>query len=150
LKKPFESFTQTIVEIERLQEVPEQDLVDPIEEGKWSIREIVAHLNAWDEQCLHNWLPDMKEGAVLEAFPEVEQFNKEQLQVREELGVKEIITAFTTDRRKLVHQLSTVDPEVRFTIGEGKREFSAESFAKMFAIHDQHHLEQIHTKLNEQ
>ena len=49
MNKTFKHFKEMITEVLPLKEEQAERLEAPIKEGKWSIREIVAHLYGWDQ-----------------------------------------------------------------------------------------------------
>ena len=88
----------------------------------------------------------MVSGANLPQFPDHGQYNKESILSLTDNSVEYIIDAFIETRKELIENISKVEEDVRFTIGKGKRQFSSESFIKMFLEHDIHHLQQINRK----
>lgn len=145
--KTLNQFEKTIDEIIKLKELDNALLNEPIHEGKWSIREIVGHLYYWDKFNLEQMVPKMIEGAILPEFPDHDQHNKEAIANLKNKSVETVINDFANTRRELIKSLLNLDDEVRFTIGKGKRQFSGESFIKIFVKHDAHHLKQINEKL---
>ena len=148
MKKILLEFEETINAIKKLKDVQESQLIEPISKGKWSIREIVGHLYYWDKYNLEKMVPKMANGANLPQFPNHDQHNKEAISYLRDHSVEFIINAFIKTRKELIESISKVEEDVRFTIGKGKRQFSGESFIKIFVKHDIHHLQQIHGKLN--
>ncbi|MCM3744308.1 DinB family protein [Sporosarcina luteola] len=148
MKKILEGFEETIDAIKKLKEVQESKLTEPISKGKWSIREIVGHLYYWDKYNLEKMVPVMANGVNLPQFPNHDQHNKEAISYLSDNTVESIINAFIETRKELIDSISKVEEDVRFTIGKGKRQFSGESFIKIFIKHDIHHLQQINNKLN--
>ncbi|WP_096186483.1 DinB family protein [Evansella halocellulosilytica] len=140
-------FEGTIVRILELKDVTESELCEPIREEKWSIREIVGHMYSWDQYNLEQMVPNMSEGNALPPFPDHDEFNESAMSQLENVPVDEIIETFVRTRKKLIQYLMDLG-DVRFTIGKGKRQFSPESFIKIFLKHDQHHLKQIEEKLS--
>src|SRR5690625_2429871 len=143
MNKTWKEFEKTIGEIEKLKKVENDKLLEPIREGKWSIREIVGHLYYWDKYNLETMVPKMTDGANLPPFPDHDQQNKEAMSFLKEESADAIINSFITTRKELIDSTAKVDKNIRFTIGKGKRQFSAESFIKIFLKHDIHHLQQI-------
>ncbi|OLS38102.1 hypothetical protein BTR22_06265 [Alkalihalophilus pseudofirmus] len=148
MNKTLISYHQTIEPIKSLAVYPASSLTEPIGKDKWAIREIIAHMYYWDHFILQKMVPQMAEGADLVAFPDHDSHNSEGLKLLENESVRSIIDRFSNVREELVQRLSELEPDVRFTIGGGKRQFSPESFVKIFVKHDQHHLKQINEKLN--
>ncbi len=138
-----------IQKVESIRSENNEVLQDPIKEEKWSIREIIGHLYGWDIYNAEEMVPLMKREETLPEFPEHDLFNAQVIQGLDGFSVEEIIAMFIDERRKLVERLENVDPNARFTIGSGKRRFSAESFASIFVKHDNHHLKQIQQKISE-
>ncbi|TES46497.1 DinB family protein [Shouchella lehensis] len=138
--------TGMIEEIKQLKEMNEDTLLEPLAEGKWSVREIVGHLYNWDAHNTSNMVPFMEDGAQLPAFPSHDSFNEAGLKGLENVDVYTLINHFISQRAQFIETLEAVDPSARFTIGKGKRKFSAESFAKIFVHHDQEHRPQLREK----
>lgn len=149
MKQTFKQFAETIDEIEKLKQVPEETLLEPIREGKWSVRDIIGHMQGWDSLILGMFVPEMAKGANLPPFPNHDVFNAASIESIEGLSAREVIDRFIHTRKQLVGAVSVIDQDVRFTIGDGKRQFSAESLIKVFLKHDTHHLEQISEKLRD-
>ncbi|CEI81976.1 hypothetical protein J18TS1_16140 [Oceanobacillus oncorhynchi subsp. incaldanensis] len=139
----FTAYESTIAAVSELKKVEEQTLNTPIKEDAWSIREIIGHMYYWDDYNLHNMVSQMQQGANLPAFPDHDTQNEKAIQSLEGKTVDEIIELFMERRKQLLEKIRTVDKNDRFTIGSGKRKFSAESFLKIFTKHDEHHLKQI-------
>lgn len=148
MKKVLKQFEDTLEVIQKLKEVQESQLRDPISKGKWSIREIIGHLYYWDKYNLEKMVPAMTNGANLPQFPNHDQHNEEAVTYLIDYSVEAIIDAFIETRKELIESISKVGEDVRFKIGNGKREFSGESFIKIFVKHDIHHLQQINEKLS--
>ncbi|MEI3606571.1 DinB family protein [Pseudogracilibacillus sp. SE30717A] len=148
MKKILMEFEETIDAIKKLKDVQESKLNEPISKGKWSIREIVGHLYYWDKYNLEKMVPIMANGVNLPQFSNHDQHNKEAILYLRDKTVESIIDAFIETRKELIDSISEIEEDVRFTIGKGKRQFSGESFIKIFLKHDIHHLQQINGKLN--
>ncbi|WP_368504992.1 DinB family protein [Alkalihalophilus sp. As8PL] len=148
MNKTLTQLGETVTVIANLKDQEDSQLLDPIKQGKWSIREIVAHLYYWDQFNLESMVPYMNDGANLSPFPDHDSHNEEAINDVHGQSLHAIIDQFIDTRAKLVKNLESVEEDVRFTIGEGKRKFSAESFAKIFLKHDIHHLKQIEEKLS--
>jgi uncharacterized damage-inducible protein DinB len=150
MKKTLSLFEKTIDDVLNLKEISEAKLLEPISEGKWSIREIVGHLYYWDKFNLEKMVPFMAEGVDLPKFPDHDQHNEEAMSFLKDYSIESIIDNFIVTRKELNERISRLEGDVRFTIGGGKRQFSGESFIKIFIKHDDHHLKQINEKLHNQ
>lgn len=147
LNNTLRQFEEMIDHILQLKEVSEDKLREPIKEGKWSIVQIVGHLFYWDKFNLEKMVPHMAEGSDLPRFPDFDQHNAEAMSFIEDYSVGSLIDLFVHTRKELHEKMTGLGEDVRFTIGGGKRKFSAESFLNIFTKHDLHHLEQITEKL---
>lgn len=148
MNKTLDQFEKTINAISNLKDVQSSLLLEPISKGKWSIREIVGHLYYWDKYNLEKMVPLMENGAKLPEYPDDDKYNEEAIFYLKNYSVEAIIDLFIETRKELIEITSKVGEDVRFTIGNGKREFSAEHIINIFLKHDIHHLQQINEKLN--
>ncbi|WP_338551446.1 DinB family protein [Paenibacillus sp. KS-LC4] len=143
------SYQETTKEIAMLKEKEEYKMLDPIKEGKWSIREIIGHLYYWDKFILEQHIPFMAQGANLIAFPDHDIHNNEGIQyISSFKSVVALIDEFVFTRSQLIEAIDSIKNDIRFTIGSGKRQFTLESYIRIFSEHDIHHLEQIRNKLS--
>lgn len=148
MNKTLSQFEKMVDNILDLKEISEDKLSEPYKKGKWSIREIVGHLYYWDKFNLEKMVPLMVQDADLPKFPDHDQHNKEAITYIKDYSVETIIDKFVLTRKELTERISSLDGDVRFTIGGSKRKFSGESFIKIFVKHDAHHLKQITDKLH--
>jgi uncharacterized damage-inducible protein DinB len=133
----------------KLKAFDEQQLHEPIQDGKWSVKELMGHLLYWDKFILERHVPNMVEGARLVAFPDHDLHNKEAIEyIRNYITAESLIDDFIQLRKQLIKALSEIENTVAFTIGTGKRQFTVEKYVKIFVDHDIHHLKQIHGKFN--
>ncbi|QUW23583.1 DinB family protein [Sporosarcina sp. Marseille-Q4063] len=148
MNNTLNQFEQTVDQILRLNDVQAYLLLEPINLGKWSIREIVGHLYYWDKFNLEKMVPKMVDGGNLPPFPNHDRHNEEAISYLKDQSVASIINDFVNTRKELITGISEIGDDVRFTIGKGKRKFSGESFIKIFVKHDIHHIQQINKKLS--
>ncbi|RXJ04260.1 DinB family protein [Anaerobacillus alkaliphilus] len=143
-------FKENIEEIMALSKLPEVMLVTPLKEGKWSCKEIIGHIFYWDKFILEEMVSKMVQGGVLPTFPDHDVFNLEAIEYISNYDVNQAFEKFRLTRKELLEQIALVPSDVRFTLGKGKRQFSTDSFLKMFVGHDQTHLKQIYEFLEEE
>ncbi|MED4174567.1 DinB family protein [Halalkalibacterium halodurans] len=146
MRETLSQFEKNIDEILALKEIDDTVLCKPLSEGKWSIREIVGHLYYWDKFILEKMVPLMGEGGNLPGFPEHDQHNEDAILFLKEYSVESIIDHFVATRKELTREMKNLAEDIRFTIGGGKRQFSGESFLKIFLKHDAHHIKQMKEK----
>ncbi|KPB06703.1 hypothetical protein AAV98_00660 [Bacillus sp. CHD6a] len=119
-------------------------LIKPISTGKWSIKEIIGHIYFWDLFLLENMVPEMKDNSVLPDFPDHDTYNQKAIESIESFrDSHSLLEEFVITRNKLMDKMESLDQEVTFTIGKNKRNYTPESFLRMFVEHDMHHMEQI-------
>ncbi|NOU68833.1 DinB family protein [Paenibacillus sp. LMG 31461] len=138
-----------IEEITRFKKLDEPRFLEPISEGKWSVKEIIGHLFYWDKFIQEKHFPYINQGAVLISFPDHDEHNSEAIQyisVFKTTG--SLIDEFVEKRRQLIEMMSGIGSDVIFTIGSGNRQFTIESYLKIFIDHDIHHLKQIQVRLS--
>ncbi|WP_077596128.1 DinB family protein [Oceanobacillus kimchii] len=136
-------YEETANNVARLKQYDEETLTTPIKKGKWSIREIVGHIYYWDRFHLIKMLPNMTHGADLPPFPDHDQHNEEALEFLQDKSAKEIMDMFIEKRKEFIEEITTIDKGSKFTIGGSKRQFTTDSFLKIFIKHDKHHIKQI-------
>lgn len=140
-KNNYDQFTDMI---EQVKKIDEETWDTPISEGKWSVRQIIGHLYYWDKFNLETMLSKMENGANLPAFPDHHIHNERAMEHIEQYNDQvSLMNAFITTRKELVEGLQNIEEGVKFTIGGGKRKFTADSFIKLFIKHDTHHLKQM-------
>ncbi|WP_282942077.1 DinB family protein [Paenibacillus sp. RC67] len=147
--KAIISYQDTTKEIALLKEIEVHKMLNPIKEGKWSIREIIGHLHYWDKFILEQHIPFMAQGANLIAFPYHDSHNNEGIQyISSFKNVVSLIDEFVYTRNQLFEAINSIEGDLRFTIGSGKRQFTIDSYITIFSKHDIHHLDQIRNKLS--
>lgn len=121
----------------------------PISPGKWTVKEVVAHIWNWDTYTLNTMLPHIKDQAKLPGFVDHDTHNSLAIERAKEFTDRDsMIKTFIETRTHLVNQLHKVDPsEIRFFIGNDKRPYTYERYLKIFVHHDQHHKKQIENLL---
>jgi uncharacterized damage-inducible protein DinB len=142
-------YGKTIEELSRFKGLHEHRFLEPINEGKWSVKEIIGHLFYWDKFILEKHVPFMNQGAVLITFPDHDEHNSEAIQyISAFKTTSSLIDEFVEKRRQLIETMSGIDSDVKFTIGSGKRQFTVEKYLNIFIHHDNHHLKQIKERLS--
>lgn len=136
-------YEETANYVGKLKKFEEETLTTPFKKGMWSIREIVGHIYYWDRFQLRKMLPNMTHGADLLPFPDHDQHNEEAIKFLQGKSAKEIIDMFIEKRKEFIEEITTIDKGSKFTIGGSKRQFTADSFLKIFIKHDKHHIKQI-------
>jgi uncharacterized damage-inducible protein DinB len=141
-------YGKMIKEIVKLKAIDERQFLEPISEGKWSVREIIGHLYYWDKFILEHHVPFMIGGAQLSAFPDHDSHNKEGIEYISVYNTTcSLIDEFVLNRQLLIQKTSELENNAEFTIGTEERRFTIDEYLKIFVDHDSHHLKQINEHL---
>ncbi|MET0786372.1 MAG: DinB family protein [Paenisporosarcina sp.] len=130
--------------LDSLSELTTEQATSPYAPGKWSPNEIVMHLAEWDRFTNEERLPNMKEGAKLERYPEFETFNANAAALAQKQTFEETITYAKQQRQQITQKLEAVEESEwpkEFFIGD--HALSILSYFTDFAEHDEHHKRQI-------
>jgi uncharacterized damage-inducible protein DinB len=140
--KLFVYYENAIFEVLKLKEIPESSLLKPIQEGKWSVRDIIGHLFYWDKYILDRLVPHITNNAILPPFPDFDLHNQEAIKYIERYNtVISLIDEFSQTRKQVIEKMSRIENNIKFTIGT--ENFSKDSFITVFIEHDTHHFKQI-------
>ena len=139
--------------LDSLQDLSDDQAMSPYTNGKWSPNEIIMHLAEWDRFTLEKRIPDMREGAKLERFPEFEEFNAKAAKSAAGHTFEETIAYAKKQRQLITSKLEEIDEKEwnkKFQIGD--HTLSIEEYFTDFSEHDAHHkrqIEQVRTHLVE-
>jgi len=130
--------------ISRLTHYSEDVLCKPIEEGKWSIRDIISHIMGWDKDFTEKLDHFISSGEVmLDEHPDVQAFNEASVAYGRSMKPHDLLQEATLQREQLILILSKV-PEAAFTKPIPGSPYTLEAFLQdMFIHHDKHHEGQI-------
>ncbi|MGR6542570.1 DinB family protein [Paenibacillus tundrae] len=112
----FEDFNEFVKFID---DITWEKLISP---GKWTVKEVVAHLWNWDTYTLNTMLPNIKDQVKLPGFVDHDTENLKAIKKAKEFKYREsMIKTFIETRTHLVNHLHKVDhSEIRFFIGNDK------------------------------
>jgi uncharacterized damage-inducible protein DinB len=145
--KLFVDYENAIPEVLKLKEIPDSSLLKPIQEGKWSVRDIIGHLFYWDKFILDHLVPHITNNAILHSLPDPKLLNQEAIKYIERYNsVISLIDEFSQTRKQVIEKMSCIENNIKFTIGTNN--FSKDSFITIFTEHDAHHLKQIWDNLS--
>ncbi len=86
--------------------------------GEWSVKDILAHVNIWEEEAL-KYLPYILEGKATPRYSTlyggIDAFNAKMVAGRRNLGLNEIRTRLEDTHRRLVEYVQGA-PEEQFTL----------------------------------
>lgn len=134
--------------VEYLGNLDEQILRKPIDQGKWSVIEIVAHFYPWDEFVLHHRLPYLFKNEPLPKSPNAKDLNSESALSARIKNIENTLTKCLCIRNKLYRQLSQI-PEDKWLVELqiSQSSLTLYEYLKGLMEHDIHHLEQIKSAL---
>jgi DinB superfamily len=137
-----ESFKVWLKELELINE---EEWLQPLEYGKWSIAANISHIIKWDQYSLREILPYVSEGAELSPFPDFQHFNGEAEEYAHYvINQEDLIDEGIKTRDEMIRyvkSLSENDFGQAFKVGD--QSFTLEELFEDFIGHDKHHQEQI-------
>ncbi len=113
----------------------------PLKPGKWNMREVIAHLVAWDEFLLDHRLQDIGSGESMSPAPEVDAFNHEAVTRMEKASKAELIRQFTETKMRIIEEIKELNADYIMTIGE--KDITIGRYFLGLMEHDLHHKVQI-------
>lgn len=144
----FVRFSQWIQSLESLSD---EEWLKPLEPGKWSVAETVAHLTYWDRYFLKERYPKMKAGARLPRSIDVHVMNQRaSLYAKSGVKKQDIIKEFLETRDLLVKAINArteEDMDIVF-YNRGHKETLREYLINL-CEHDRHHKHQIDAVYND-
>jgi len=127
-----------------LESISEEQWRRPIDEGKWSVAEIIGHFIPWDRFVLESRIPYFKIGKEMPPGPDPDELNHQAAKESRKRSKHETIEAFILTRQKLHKAILTVDDqEWHREITIGKSKITIHDYFNNLAKHDEHHMKQI-------
>jgi uncharacterized damage-inducible protein DinB len=142
----LDEFSTLISFVQSLRELQDEIWVTPIAEGKWTPRDIVAHIMRWDQYFLEEGIRKMASGQPVTIQQlDFNEFNRKAVKYAEQTSKQEIIDQTISYRNELLRHLESLS-DVTFTAehidGDGNP-FSAQTYLLDFIPHDVHHIDQL-------
>jgi len=126
--------------------IKDWDWNKPLNEGKWSIHDIVSHIYKWDEYFLEKAVEPITNGVALTVqHLNFDEFNAQAAEYGKTISKQDIMELSIQCREKIMEHIENQDISSfnqEFTDGEGKP-FTIEAYLKDFIWHDRHHMKQI-------
>ncbi|WP_159881682.1 DinB family protein [Paenibacillus puerhi] len=147
--KGLNEFSDYLLWVENLKETAQDLWLKPISTGKWSLREILAHIMYWDRNSLEIMVPNMSEGAKL-FFVDIEKYNQEAAVFAQSYNSLEVlIDDLIMTRKQLLSLLEEkYNNATKFTIDN--QNYTYKKFVNVFIHHDEHHKKQIEAFLQQE
>ncbi|MFB7156493.1 DinB family protein [Lysinibacillus sp. NPDC056232] len=137
-------YERSIVFVESLANITEEQWRTPLEPGKWTVAEIIGHLTPWDEFVLKQRLPFLFTKESLPKGPDVVEMNASAARNSRAQSREETIANFINQRHQLIgalYQIADQQWQQPFTIGAS--ELTLHSYFASLGDHDLHHFSQI-------
>jgi len=132
-----------------LNQLTNDEWQSPIEEGKWSIAEIVYHFIPWDEFIIESRLPFFRLNQSLPPAPNVEVLNKTSSEKAKNISKEDTIKYFIETRTLLKNQIeSLTENECGIEIIMSTKKLTIIDYLSGMVEHDQHHINQIKNHMN--
>lgn len=143
----MKEFSTWIEDVKRLELLGEDFWNQPIAEGKWMVREVIAHIAKWDEAFHDIAIRPMVEGETLrlQADYDFNTFNAESAEYGRRTSITQIAQDAISYREAILNLLGQLDETGlnREYKDEQGRPFTVEAYLKDFIWHDRHHMAQI-------
>lgn len=136
-----------------LNEIDQSLWTQPVEQGKWSVSEIISHLMNWDRYLLEAVVPTIRDGGTAIHFPEFDPYNQQAANyAKSGISQAALIEETIRMREQLVDQLLALSPEqynrpittngVAISPHSGQP-YTLAYLVEEFVMHDQQHQAQI-------
>lgn len=130
--------------IHSLKSFDENLLRKPIEDGKWSVIEIVGHFCPWDEFVLQHRIPYLLKGKRLPKGPSVDDLNTHSSLLARNEAVENTLEKCIGIREDLLSQLDQIsDLNWMSELQINDANIAFYEYLKGLMKHDLHHIDQI-------
>jgi len=128
--------------VHELSKLNEHVLRQPMQEGKWSIIEIIGHFQPWDQFIIKQRLPFIFTNEEIPPSPKVEEVNATAASGARNNPINVTLEHFITTRTQLLDLLSSLPEDVLY-----KQNFY--DYIKGLMSHDLHHKRVVEVFLNQ-
>ncbi|GMK37202.1 hypothetical protein PCCS19_02550 [Paenibacillus sp. CCS19] len=141
-----EQFAQLISFVEGLRELDEETWTAPIEPGKWTTRDVVAHIMLWDQYFLEEAIGKIAAHQPLTVkHLNFDEFNNNAVVYAKTKEKPEIIDLTIRYRAAILEHLRQLTDDEWTEVhqdGEG-HPFAVDHYVPDFIAHDEHHIKQL-------
>ncbi|MNO72271.1 DinB superfamily protein [compost metagenome] len=124
-------------------EIIDLDWNTPIDEGKWTIHDVVSHIMLWDKYFYETTIePIARDKTITLELIDFDFFNKNAVTYGMTKTKDELKESTVKYRNLILDCISSLD-EVKYSQEFVDGRFSLESYLKDFISHDRHHMMQI-------
>ncbi|MDU5144884.1 MAG: DinB family protein [Paenibacillus dendritiformis] len=120
-----------------------QEWHTPIDEGKWTIHDIVSHIMMWDKYFYEEAIYPIANGKpVTVSDLDFDAFNREAVEYGKTLAKEDLIALTTRCRNLLLETIARFDDDT-FSREYAEGKFTVRTYLEDFIWHDRHHMAQI-------
>lgn len=148
-EKILTHYLNSIEFVKSLDSLSEIEWRSQVEEGKWTIAEIIGHLIPWDEFVIKYRLPYIFSNIEIPKGPDAEKTNSESASISRKENKQVTIKRFISIRKELYEAILQIPDNCwEKKISIGKTEMFLYEYLNGLVEHDCHHFEQIKNKIN--
>lgn len=143
-------YEKSIQWLERLLNVTDKQWRLPIQQGKWTVAEVIGHFIPWDDFVINERMPLLFTEDPLPKGPNVQQMNDAAASSSRQQSKEQILQALLTRRRLLLRTLDDLADDLwqqSFRIGSS--ELTLYSYFSGLIAHDKHHFLQVQNVIGE-
>lgn len=133
-----------------LQEQSEDIWNSSLEEGKWTIKDIVCHMMLWDKYFYEEAVHKMATGQpVALELGDFDEFNKQAMVYAQTISTPELVNKVVFYREAIISDIRTTPAHViEQNLNDSSNKFNLTEYLHDFIWHDQHHIQPIKDFLN--
>lgn len=139
-------FSALISYVQSLRQMDDEKWTIPIEEGKWSTRDVIAHIMLWDKYFFEEAIGKVTNNeTVTVQHLDFNEFNKNAVAIAKSKGKQEIIDMTLHYRSEILSHLDRISEEdfpKEHIDGDGNM-FSVYNYLMGFIPHDTQHIDQL-------
>ena len=126
----------------------EEDMLEPGPAGEWSVRDILAHLAAWDRETTRTYrlmLEGERPHFLDLSDDEIQSFNEEHHAAMQNMTLEEVLTELAGSREEMLDLLRETDNARLFAPAPGDEhaDLSIAACVQVSISHDEEHAEMI-------
>lgn len=131
-----------------LAQLPEREIVRPRAQGTWSVKDVLAHIAAWEEEGVHRLaLIARRQGHRIHFYDdmrEVNRFNSRAVAAVRSMRLSTLLSRAARVRRRLIEALRRLPPHA---LRDPSHEVPVTGWLPAFAwTHEQNHLREIRAR----
>jgi hypothetical protein len=130
--------------VKQLYGISDEIWFQPIKDGKWSIAEIISHLEAWDRFILEERLFKLEQDGDLFTPIEDEVNQSASRYAKSGVGKETVINRLIQSREAIIEFMEAMDSnKLETPLNIGDRSFVIKDYITDLTDHDAHHVKQI-------